>query len=140
MQRRIIPDVIGQQQQLLELPASATVREAAHRMREREVGAVLITAAGALEGIFTERDVLMRVVASDRDPDRTRLGEVMTRNPDTIDAGDLAVTALSRMSERGYRHLPVTRDGRLVGIVSRRDFLGDEISAVEAEFGHEQQF
>lgn len=140
MERRIIPDVIGQQQQLLLLPGSATVREAAHRMRDREVGAVMITAAGRLEGIFTERDLLMRVVARDRDPDRTRLHEVMTADPDTIDGNETAITALGRMSEGGYRHLPVLRDGRLVGIVSRRDFLGDEISAVEAEQGHEQVF
>ncbi|MGH6931662.1 MAG: CBS domain-containing protein [Dongiaceae bacterium] len=140
MERRIIPDVIGQRQQLLELPGSATVREAARRMRDRDVGAVLITEAGSLEGIFTERDVLMRIVALDRDPDRTRLSKVMTRNPDTIDADDLAITALSRLSERGYRHRPVMSKGRLVGIVSRRDFLGDEISAVEAEYGHEQLY
>ena len=139
MERRIVPDVIGQQQ-LVMLPSSATVREAAIRMSERQVGAVLVTREGALEGIFTERDLLQRVVAPGRDPDGTRLVEVMTRNPDTIEADDYAIEALSRMSERGYRHLPVLDQGRLVGIVSRRDFLGEEIILVEEEFGHEQRF
>ena len=139
MERRIVPDVIGQQQ-LVMLPSSATVREAAICMSERQVGAVLVTRDGALEGIFTERDLLQRVVAPGRDPNGTRLVEVMTKNPDTIEADDYAIEALSRMSERGYRHLPVLDQGRLVGIVSRRDFLGEEIILVEEEFGHEQRF
>jgi CBS domain-containing protein len=122
------------------LPSTATVREAAICMSERQVGAVLVTRDGALEGIFTERDLLHRVVAPGRDPNGTRLVEVMTKNPDTIEADDYAIEALSRMSERGYRHLPVLDNGRLVGIVSRRDFLGEEILLVEEEFGHEQRF
>jgi CBS domain-containing protein len=139
MERRIVPDVIGQQQ-LVMLPSSATVREAAICMSERQVGAVLVTRDGALEGIFTERDLLHRVVAPGRDPNGTHLVEVMTKNPDTIEADGYAIEALSRMSERGYRHLPVLDQGRLVGIVSRRDFLGEEIILVEEEFGHEQRF
>ena len=139
MERKIVPDVIGQQQ-LVMLPSSATVREAAICMSERQVGAVLVTRDGALEGIFTERDLLHRVVAPGRDPNGTRLAEVMTKNPDTIEADDYAIEALSRMSERGYRHLPVLDQGRLVGIVSRRDFLGEEIILVEEEYGHEQRF
>jgi CBS domain-containing protein len=139
MERRIVPDVIGQQQ-LVMLPSPATVREAAICMSERQVGAVLVTRDGALEGIFTERDLLHRVVAPGRDPNGTHLVEVMTKNPDTIEADGYAIEALSRMSERGYRHLPVLDQGRLVGIVSRRDFLGEEIILVEEEFGHEQRF
>jgi CBS domain-containing protein len=140
MERRIVPDVIGQRQLLLELPASATAREAARRMCERKVGAVLITADGALQGIFTERDLMHRIVAAGRDPDHTHLAEVMTADPDTVDAEVRAVDALALMSARGYRHLPVLENGRLVGIVSRRDFLGEEIARVEDELGHEQRF
>jgi CBS domain-containing protein len=140
MERRIVPDVIGQKQQLLELPGTATVRDAARRMHDREVGAVLITNAGKLEGIFTERDLLMRVVAPGRDPEITQLREVMTRDPDTVEADSIATDALGRMTERRYRHLPVMKDGQLFGIVSRRDFTGEDISAVEDELGHEQTF
>lgn len=138
MERRIVPDVIGQKQLLLELPSTATVRDAARRMHDREVGAVLITSGGKLEGIFTERDLLMRVVAPGRDPEITLLKDVMTKRPDTVDADSLATVALSRMTERRYRHLPVMKDGQLFGIVSRRDFTGEDISAVEDELGHEQ--
>lgn len=138
-QRKIIPDVIGKQQ-LLELPETASVRDAAVRMRDRQVGAVLITRGSNLDGIFTERDVLNRVVAAGRDPDRTPLSEVMTRDPQTIGPDELAVDALRYMCEGGYRHLPVVENGQLVGIVSRRDFLGEEMAAVEDEIGHEQRF
>ena len=138
-QRKIIPDVIGKQQ-LLELPETASVRDAAVRMRDRQVGAVLITRGSSLDGIFTERDVLNRVVAAGRDPDRTTLAEVMTRNPQTISPDELAIAALRYMCEGGYRHLPVVENGQLVGIVSRRDFLGEEMATVEDEIGHEQRF
>jgi CBS domain-containing protein len=140
MERRIVPDVIGQRQQLLALPASATAREAARQMCARKVGAVLVTEDGTLQGIFTERDLMHRVVAAGRDPAATTLAEVMTPDPDTVDAEDRAIDALALMSERGYRHLPVLENGRLVGIVSRRDFLGEEIVIVEEELGHEQRF
>ena len=140
MERKIVPDVIGQKQLLLELPGTATIRDAARRMHDREVGAVLITNAGKLEGIFTERDLLMRVVAPGHDPEITLLKDVMTKKPDTVEADSLATVALSRMTERRYRHLPVMKDGQLFGIVSRRDFTGEDISAVEDELGHEQTF
>jgi CBS domain-containing protein len=133
MERRIVPDVIGQKQLLLELPGTATVRKAARAMHDREVGAVLITNSGRLEGIFTERDLLMRVVAPGRDPEITQLRDVMTKNPDTVEADSIATVALSHMTERGYRHLPVMKDGQLFGIVSRRDFTGADISAVDAQ-------
>lgn len=139
MRRKIIPDVIGQQQ-LLTLPATTTVREAAKRMSQRQVGAVLITGDGALEGIFTERDLLTRVVAIGRSPDNTLLSDVMTKNPDTIAPDCTPVDALRRMTERGYRHLPVVDSGRIVGVLSRRDFQAQEIAQVEDEVGHEMNF
>jgi CBS domain-containing protein len=132
MNRRIIPDVVHDQD-LLRLPPTATVREAAREMRARHVGAVLVVAAERLEGIFTERDVVNRIVAEGIDPDRTQLAEVMTRNPDTIGPNDTALEALRRMQDGGYRHLPVVDGGRLVGIVSRRDFGGDEKARLDSE-------
>ena len=129
--RRVVPDVVSNQQ-LLELPPAATVRNAALAMRERHVGAVLITVDGRLAGIFTERDMVNRVVADGRDPDRTTLAEVMTADPDTIAPATTAIEALRRMDDGGYRHLPVEH-GRVVGIVSRRDFHGDEKARLDDE-------
>ena len=132
MSRKIIPEVVHDQN-LLHLPPTATVREAAREMRNRHVGAVLVVAADQLEGIFTERDVVNRVVAEGLDPDRTQLNEVMTRNPDTVGPKDTALEALRRMQDGGFRHLPVVDRGQLVGIVSRRDFDGEEKARLDSE-------
>jgi CBS domain-containing protein len=130
--RRVVPDVVSNQQ-LLELPPGATVRSAACAMRERHVAAVLVTTDGRLDGIFTERDMVNRVVADGRDPDQTVLAEVMTANPDTIAPTTTAIEALRRMHDGGYRHLPIIERGRVVGIVSRRDFHGDEKARLDDE-------
>jgi CBS domain-containing protein len=76
-----------------------------------------------------------RVVAEGRDPDSTTLAEVMTANPDTIAPQATAIDALRRMQDGGYRHLPVVERGRLVGIVSRRDFFGMEKARLDDESG-----
>ena len=121
MNRRIMPDVIAPGQQLSTLGPSATVTEAVRLMRDRHIGAVLILEDQALLGIFTERDVLTRVVAQERDPATTSLSEVMTANPDTVAPDDKAIDALDRMSTQGYRHLPVVAGERVVAILSIRD-------------------
>ena len=132
--RRTVADVmVGRE--LLMLPSAATVRAAACAMRERKVGAVLVGENHSLEGIFTERDMVNRVVAEGRDPESTSLAQVMTANPDTIAPDALALDALRRMQDGGFRHLPVVRDHNLVGIVSRRDFFGAEKARLDEETG-----
>jgi CBS domain-containing protein len=123
--RRIVPDVVCDQT-LVALTGNDHVRDAARLMKHRKVGSVLVMNGDELEGIFTERDMVYRVIADGLDPDMTLLSKVMTANPDTVDAGATALDALRLMNERGYRHLPVMDAGRVVGIVSRRDFYGEE--------------
>ncbi len=135
MQRRIVPDIMEKDRDLLELPATATVRDAACAMRDWSVGAALITHEGRLTGIFTERDMINRVVACDRDPKITPLAEVMTKDPSTIPPTTTALEALRLMEDGGYRHLPVVAGNRLVGIISRRDFFGSEKAQLESESG-----
>jgi CBS domain-containing protein len=132
MRRRIIPDVVHDQDVLF-LAAEATVAEACRAMKRRHVGCVLVMEQDRLCGIFTERDVVNRVVAADLDPAKTPLATVMTRDPDTIEASSSPIEALRMMQDRGYRHLPVIAGETVVGIVSRRDFLGDEKSRLEEE-------
>ena len=133
MVRKLMPEVVHDQK-LAALPGSATVHEAARLMAARNIRSVLVTARdGRLEGILTERDILCRIVAPGRDPDHTRLHEVMTKDPDTIGPNAPAIEALRRMRDGGYRHLPVVDGGRLVGIVSRRDFWGEEKTRLEDE-------
>lgn len=134
MQRRIVPDLV-RDQTLVSLPPSATVQDAARIMAERHIGAVLVAVDGRLRGIFTERDVLTRVVAAGLDPNDTALGGVMTPNPDTVAPNDSALEALRRMSERGYRHLPVVDGEQMVGIVSIRDLY----TAVNKELAEDLQ-
>ena len=132
MVRKLVPDVVHDQR-LLELPPQATVREAAQRMARREVRSALVMEDGKLLGIFTGTDLIGRVVAVGLDPDKTLLNTVMTKNPETISAGESAVEALRRMQQGHFRHLPVVDDGKVVGILSRRDFLGYEIDEIERQ-------
>ena len=89
-------------------------------MRERRVGAVLVTEGdNRLLGIFTGRDAVHRVLAEGKSAARTKLAQVMTREPDTIPPGKTAIEALRLMEDGRYRHVPVVDGGRVVGIVSR---------------------
>jgi len=102
---------------------SETVAEVARRMSARKVGAVLVVKDGELCGLFSERDLLSRVVAQERDPRATEVGEVATRDVVTIDADAPLRSVLQVFTENRFRHLPVLRDGKPVGILSTRDFL-----------------
>ncbi len=106
---------------------SATVYEAALLMKERGKGALLVLDGSKLAGIFTERDALFRVVAAGRDPTTTRVGEVMTPQPQSIHPDEPFVHALRVMHRGGFRHLPVVEDGRPLGIVSSRDALDSDL-------------
>ena len=115
------------------LPPSASVYAAAVAMRRQRQCVVLVMTGECLEGILTEQDVIRRVVAEQRDPSMVTLANVMTINPDTITAGDLALTGLQMMEDGCYRHLPVVENGRVIGLISRVDFLGEEKTELETE-------
>src|SRR4051794_6725195 len=91
------------------------------RMHERRVGSVLILKGADLVGIVTERDVLR--LTSDALDGATHIGDVMTAPADSIDREVGLQEALSTMRERGYRHMPVTAAGDLLGVVSLRDLM-----------------
>lgn len=139
MHRKVVPDIVHQQKIEL-LPSGTTVRAAARNMAQRHIGAVLIGSDGRLEGIFTERDLLIRVVAGGRDLDTTKLAEVMTPDPDTVGPDDLASLALERMRAAGYRHVPVVEDGAVVGIVSLRDLYAAAKRELEEDLQQRDAF
>jgi len=101
----------------------ATVAEAVREMNEKGVGALLVMDGRKPAGIFTERDVLRRIVDADRDPAMTRVAEVMTRQLIAIAPDAHVEDAMSLMTERRFRHLPVMEDGELVGMLSSGDLL-----------------
>jgi CBS domain-containing protein len=106
-------------------PPTATVRQAARVMAERCIGAVPVVEGRNLIGIFTERDIVAKVVALGRDIDRSRLEEVMTRRPETVSTHCPLPEVLDVMINGGFRHLPVMSGGEVVGVVSMRDILAD---------------
>ncbi len=134
---RRVKDIIARQR-LLTVKPEETARDAARRMIAHNVAAVLVVDDGdTLLGIFTERDLLRRVVAEGRDPDRTPVAVAMTKTPHIVAPSATVLEAMRIMQERHVRHLPVAVDGRAVGVVSIRDFLGAELDEVRRE--HEQR-
>jgi CBS domain-containing protein len=113
--------------------ADITVAAAARLMKEHRIGALLVLHDGRLAGIFTERDALFRVIAEGRDPKKTRIAEVMTANPRTIEPDRPFGHALHLMHEGGFRHVPVVDNGRPLGVVSARDALGPDLQQFVAE-------
>ena len=107
------------------LNQAATVAEACDRMRDGQAGSVLVTDnSKTLVGIFTGRDAVCRVLAQRRDAATTPLAEVMTANPTTMLPDQTTVDALRLMRDGGFRHLPLVKNQRIVGLVSRGEFLG----------------
>jgi len=121
LQTRVI-DAAGEQE-LLRLAPDVSVAHAAIHMSERRVGAILVCEGDAVCGIFTERDMLERVVAADRAPTLTRLSDVMTPEPAAVTPDDTLLDAIFAMRERRTRHLLIERGSDIVGIVSVRDLL-----------------
>jgi len=132
MPQRPITSVIAKQK-IVTAPASTTVRDAARQMKRFNVSSVLVVDARRLVGIFTERDAVSRVLAEGRDASATKLRDVMTRHPKTIDPDKPVGHALLMMYEGGFRHVPVVKDGHPVGLISARDALGPELQEFESE-------
>ena len=113
--------------------ADSSVLEAARLMMEQRIGAVPVLRSGELVGIFSERDVMNRVVAVGRLPGTTKVSEVMTANPKAVDVGETVENCMYLMREFGFRHLPIVDGKELKGLVSSRDILLRYISLKEAE-------
>ena len=117
----IIPDVV-RDQEIHSLGETGTAHEAARMMAEHEISTVVVVDENALLiGIVSERDMARRIVAADLKPQETTLGDIMTRDVDTVSPKDTPFYALKLMLDGRYRHLPVVDDGRVVGMVSIRD-------------------
>ncbi len=124
---------VMQRRKVLKAVPETLVSEAAKLMADKNVGAIMVIEDDHLVGIFTERDVVFRVVARGLDAQTTRLADVMTRAPHTVDPNKSFGYALLVMQENGFRHLPVTQDGKPIGIVSSRSAMDPELEEFVSE-------
>jgi CBS domain-containing protein len=115
------------------IDANSTVLEAARFMMEHSIGALPVLRDGEIVGIFSERDIMNRVVAVGRMPGTTKIFEVMTANPKAISVDETIDNCLFLMREFGFRHLPIIDGKQLKGLVSLRDILLRYVSQKEAE-------
>ena len=132
MSRRPVRELI-ERETIVRCTPDETVRSAVKAMAEHVCGSILVMQGDALVGIFTERDLLMRVAAAGRDLDRTVISEVMTREPDTIGADEPVAEAIRRMDEFSYRYLPVIEDSKVLGVISTRHLPFGDVVAMAGE-------
>ena len=132
MPTRTLQSIVSQRPLVLGTPGM-TVHDAAVAMRAKGVGSVVIESQGGLAGIFTERDLLNRVVAAGRDPASTTIGEVMTTDVVGLEGDKPLSYALHLMHQNNFRHVPVLQQGKPIGMVSARDALGIEWQQFQRE-------
>ena len=140
MHRKIVPDVISDQD-VMAVTVDTTSLEAAEKMASANIAAVVVNDdAGKLIGIVTERDLTRHVVAKGQVPAQVRVGDIMTKNPDTLAPDDSAMDALQLMHNRKYRHLPVAVDGKCIGMVSVRDLYESVMDALQEDIRETEAF
>ena len=139
MPRRMIRNLLDGRS-LVTATKDMTVRVACRLMTEKKIGALLVVENSRIAGIFTERDVLNKVLSAGLDPDSTILEQVMARDPQTIGIDKPLAYALYMMAEGGFRHVPVVDpSGVPLGMVSARDALGQDMIDLEREMKHLQE-
>jgi len=118
---------------------SATVLEAATLMNERRIGALVVVSGDSAIGIFTERDILVRVVAAERAPQETIVGDVVTSPMACCRRDTKLAECKAVMTAKRIRHLPVVEEGKLYGMISSGDILASELAEQQAtiEYFHE---
>ena len=117
-----------------------SVADAARRMAELHCGAILVLDGGELRGLFSERDLMLRVVLERLDPETTLVGDVMTAELATIDLSASLEAAMEAMVAHKCRHLPVTQEGRVAALLSMRDLMNFELAQKTEELSHMRAF
>jgi CBS domain-containing protein len=115
------------------IEADSTVLEGARFMMEHNIGALPVLRNGELAGIFSERDIMNRVVALGRMPGTTKISEVMTANPKAVNVQETVENCMFLMREFGFRHVPIVDGKELKGLVSLRDILLRYVAQKEAD-------
>lgn len=113
--------------------AEQSVLDVALAMVDRNIGAVPVLRDGLLVGVFSERDLMKRVVVEGRNAAATRIADVMTANPFTVEPDQDVCSCMALMQHHGFRHLPVCRGKQLIGMVSLRDILLHDLDEKDGE-------
>ncbi|PYX39663.1 MAG: histidine kinase, partial [Acidobacteria bacterium] len=110
-----------------------TVLDVAQAMVDRNIGAVPVLEDGLLVGIFSERDLMKKVVVEGRDASRTRVGDVMTPDPLTVAPSEESEACMWLMRQHGFRHMPISEGKQLIGMVSLRDIMLRDLTEKDDE-------
>ena len=125
---------------VIHIDADCNVFEAAKKMRDHKVGALMVVEKDTLSGIFTERDLMIRVIAEGHDPKKVKVSEYMTSSVATASPETSISEAANLMSQSRIRHLPVIQDGKLYGLVSSGDILAWKLSDQEITSRHLENY
>jgi CBS domain-containing protein len=134
-----VSDIVCQRE-LFRVEEYDSVAEVARKMADLHVGAILVFNGDRLRGIFSERDLMKRVVVERCDPERTAVGLVMSTDVATIDDSASLEEAMESMQSHNCRHLPVTREGMVVAFLSMRDLMNFELAQKTEEIHHMRQY
>ena len=144
MQIQDLLDNVLINQRLVLIDNSSSSYEAAVMMLKNRCGALLVcdskTKDGTLVGIVTERDLAFRVIPKGLDPKKTSVEKIMTKNVDTISPNKTTLDAIKVMKTKGFRHLPVTKDKKIIGILSMRDLYDFANNQLQDSLKQHQEF
>jgi CBS domain-containing protein len=121
---------------LFHVEENQTVAEVARKMAGFHVGAIIVLQDGQLRGVFSERDIMLRVVLQQLDPETTPVRDVMSTHLSTIEESATMEEALEAMHNHNCRHLPVTRAGEVVAFLSMRDVMDYQLARQTEELRH----
>jgi signal-transduction protein with cAMP-binding, CBS, and nucleotidyltransferase domain len=134
-----IQDVI-RGRDLFSVQVNQSVADVARRMADLRVGAILVLDREELRGLFSERDLMTRIVVEGRNPETTPVSAVMSTNLATIDESATLDEALECMNQHNSRHLPVMSQNRVTGFLSMRDLMNYELESKIEELQHLQAY
>jgi CBS domain-containing protein len=127
---------IVQGRELFYVEEEQTVAEVARRMAALHVGAILVLRGGQIRGVFSERDIMTRVVIGGLDANCTTAAQVMSTTVTTVEETATLEEAMELMQANNCRHLPVTRGSRVVAFLSMRDLMNFELARKTEELQH----
>jgi CBS domain-containing protein len=138
---KTLRDLLGEEPLIVKVAPEASVRTAAKAMAFANVGSIVVMEGERLVGMFTERDLLKRVLLQDRRTDETRVQDVMTTELITARPETTSAEARRILDERHIRHLPVVEsEDRLLGVLSIRDLIHDEVEAAREDVEHVRRY